>query len=69
MDNIWKSIIRAVFVVVGLSPAVVVIYFALFRSLTKDYVLVVQSRKLADTLKKRSELLEKKPEPKPLGKK
>jgi len=29
----------------------------------KDYVLVVQSRKLADTLRKRADLLEKQPEP------
>lgn len=47
MGNIWKSIIRAVFVLVGLSPAVVVIYFALFRSLTKDYVLMVVGAELA----------------------
>ena len=47
MDNIWKSIIRTVFVLVGLAPAVVVIYFALFRTLTKDYVLVVVGAELA----------------------
>lgn len=35
----------------------------------KDYVLVIQSKKLADTLKPRGDLLEKKPEPKPAAKK
>jgi hypothetical protein len=35
----------------------------------KDFVLVVQSKKLADSLKPRSELLEKKPEQKPAAKK
>lgn len=47
MDNIWKSIIRAVFVLIGLSPVAMVIYFALFRSLTKEYVLIVVGAELA----------------------
>ncbi len=47
MDNLWKNLIRLVFVVVGLSPAVVLIYFALFRSLTKDYLLLVVGAELA----------------------
>ena len=47
MENIWKSIIRAVFVLIGLSPVAVIIYFALFRTLTKDYLLLVVGAELA----------------------
>ncbi len=47
MDNIWKSIIRAVFVLVALCPVAMVIYFALFRTLTKDYLLLVLGSELA----------------------
>ncbi len=37
----WKSIIRTAFLLVGLSPVVMVIYFALFRTLTKEYLLLI----------------------------
>ena len=47
MDNLWKNIIRAAFVLVGLCPVVMVIYFALFRTLTKDYLLLVLGAELA----------------------
>jgi hypothetical protein len=47
VDNIWKNIIRAAFVLVGLCPVVMVIYFALFRTLTKDYLLLVLGAELA----------------------
>lgn len=47
MDNIWKSIIRTAFALVGLSPVVMVIYFALFRTLTKEYLLVILGAELA----------------------
>jgi hypothetical protein len=47
VDNIWKNIIRAVFVLVGLCPVVMVVYFALFRTLTKDYVLLILGAELA----------------------
>lgn len=47
MDNLGKTILRAVFVLVGLSPAVMVIYFALFRSLSRDYLLLVVGAELS----------------------
>jgi hypothetical protein len=47
VDNIWKNVIRAAFVLVGLTPVVMVIYFALFRTLTKDYVLLIVGTELA----------------------
>ena len=47
MDNLWKNIIRTAFVLVGLCPVVMVIYFALFRTLTKDYLLLVLGAELA----------------------
>jgi hypothetical protein len=47
VDNIWKSIIRAAFVLVGLCPVVMVVYFALFRTLTKEYLLVILGAELA----------------------
>jgi hypothetical protein len=47
VDNIWKSIIRTAFVLVGVSPVVMVIYFALFRTLTKDYLLLILGAELA----------------------
>jgi len=47
VDTIWKNIIRAVFILVGLLPAAVIIYFALFRILTKDYLLLVVGAELA----------------------
>jgi len=47
MDNLWKNIVRAAFVLVGLCPVVMVIYFALYRTLTKDYLLLVLGAELA----------------------
>lgn len=47
MDNLWKNIVRAAFVLVGLCPVVMVIYFALYRTLTKDYLLLVVGAELA----------------------
>jgi hypothetical protein len=47
VDNIWKNIIRAGFMLVGLSPVVMVIYFALFRTLTKEYLLLIVGAELA----------------------
>jgi hypothetical protein len=47
VDNLWKNIVRAAFVLVGLCPVVMVIYFALFRTLTKDYLLLVLGAELA----------------------
>jgi hypothetical protein len=47
VDNLWKNIIRAAFVLVGLCPVVMVIYFALFRTLTKDYLLLILGAELA----------------------
>lgn len=47
MDNLWKNVVRAAFVLVGLCPVVMVIYFALFRTLTKDYLLLVLGAELA----------------------
>lgn len=47
MDNLWKNVIRAAFVLVGLCPVVMVIYFALFRTLTKEYLLLVLGSELA----------------------
>jgi len=47
MDNLWKNITRGVFVLAGLAPMVIVIYFALFRSLTVEYLLLVVGAELS----------------------
>jgi hypothetical protein len=47
VNNLWKNIVRAAFVLVGLCPVVMVIYFALYRTLTKDYLLLVLGAELA----------------------
>ncbi len=47
MDTIWKNIIRTVFVLLGLAPVVMIIYFATWRTLTKDYLLIVLGAELA----------------------
>ncbi|MGD0578251.1 MAG: hypothetical protein ABSC08_04920 [Bryobacteraceae bacterium] len=50
MDRIWKNVIRGVLVVVGLAPIVVVTYFALFRSLTREHLMLLVGAELATLL-------------------
>lgn len=47
MDNTWKNIVRGVFVLAGLAPIIMVIYFALFRTLTMEYLLLVVGAELS----------------------
>jgi hypothetical protein len=47
VDNTWKNIVRGVFVLAGLAPIIMVIYFALFRTLTMEYLLLVVGAELS----------------------
>jgi len=50
MERIWKNVIRVALVFVGFAPIVVVIYFALFRSLTTQYLMLLVGAELATLL-------------------
>jgi len=50
MERIWKNVIRVALVLVGFAPIVVVIYFALFRSLTTQYLMLLVGAQLATLL-------------------
>jgi len=41
MDNLWKNLTRGAFVLAGATPMVIIVYFALFRSLTVEYLLLL----------------------------
>ena len=50
MELFWRNVIRGVLVVVGLAPIIVVTYFALNRSLTKEALMLLVGAELATLL-------------------
>ncbi len=50
MEMFWRNLIRGVLVVVGLAPIIVVTYFALFRGLTKEALMLLVGAELATLL-------------------
>ncbi|MGO9242830.1 MAG: hypothetical protein ACLQBJ_18660 [Bryobacteraceae bacterium] len=46
----WRNLIRGVLVVVGLAPIIVVTYFALYRGLTKEALMLLVGAELATLL-------------------
>ena len=50
MERIWKNVIRVALVLVGFAPIIVVVYFALFRKLTTEYLMLLVGAELATLL-------------------
>ena len=50
MELFWRNAIRGILVLVGLAPIIVVIYFALNRSLTKEALMLLVGAELATLL-------------------
>jgi len=50
MAMFWRNLIRGVLVVVGLAPIIVVTYFALYRGLTKEALMLLVGAELATLL-------------------
>jgi len=50
MEMFWRNLIRGVLVVIGLAPIIVVTYFALYRGLTKEALMLLVGAELATLL-------------------
>lgn len=50
MEMFWRNLIRGVLVLVGLAPIIVVTYFALYRGLTKEALMLLVGAELATLL-------------------